>query len=133
MSDFYIRPARVDEVVTILSEYQIATKLSKPVLNCLGTEYNYVLLVYKGYRLLVSTVSVGKKSAGVYEVHIACPRASIKASRVLAMLGMRWLATDRNIKAKRLVTKTPKGKITNFALRLGFVSDETGTMIYDFN
>lgn len=133
MSDLYIRPAHIDEIVTILSEWQIATKLSRPVLDCLGSKHNYTLIVYKGYKLLVSIVLKGKKAAGVYEVHIACPRDSIKASRALAMLGMRWVLTDTNIKAKKLITRAPEGKITNFAIKLGFILDTAnGQLVYEF-
>lgn len=126
MKDLYIRPASKEEIVTILSEHQIATKLSRPVLECVVSGQNYTLIVFRGYRLLVSYTSVGKKSDGVISVHIACPRDSIRASRVLANIGIGWLMTDRNIMAKKLVTAAPKGKIANFLLRLGFKKGTRG-------
>ncbi len=123
--DLYIRKAHLDEIISILSEHQIASKLSKPVLDCLGSEHNYTLIVYKGYRLLVSYKHVGKKADGLVEVHIACPRDSIVASRVLAMIGMKWLVEDAGAAAKQLITYAPLGKIGNFLLRIGFKRDET--------
>lgn len=131
MTEFYIRPAHRDEIISILSEHQIATKLDRPVLDCLNPSASHILICLNNYKLLVSLKLIGEKSDGAYEVHIACPRASIKASRVLVMLGLRWIVTDNNFLAKKLITQAPKGKILNFCLKLGFkqVADE---LIYIF-
>lgn len=55
----------------------------------------------------------------VYEIHIACPRNSIRASRVLATLAAKWIASKGTIGAKALITKCPKGKISNMCTKLG--------------
>ena len=103
MKNIYIRRAAVEEVICILSEPQIASKMSRPVLDSLGAEHNYTLVVIGKYKLLVSYRQV--KPKGTVEVYIACPTDSIKASRALAMLTMKWLVDAKKLVAKSLVTR----------------------------
>jgi hypothetical protein len=123
MKPSYIRPATADETISILSEWQIATKLSKPVMQCLGVKHNYTLVVILGYKLLISYRKT--KKAGMLELHIACPRASIKASRILTAVAMQWLLTEPKLNADTIVVFAPKGKMSNFAKRLGFKEDNS--------
>jgi len=114
----YIRAASKEEILSILCESQIASKLARPVLECLGEENSYIIIIYDQYRMLASVQRTNTK--GTYEVHIACPRDSIRASRLLAYIGMKWIIADPNIKAKVLITTAPLGKISNFLKKLKF-------------
>jgi len=61
----------------------------------------------------------------VYEIHVACPKDSIRASRVLTALAGKWVAKTGTIGAKALITKCPAGKISNMCKKLG------GKVIYE--
>ena len=67
----------------------------------------------KEHRLLFVFWEAG---AGVYEMHIACPKDSIRSSRVLAVEAMSWLFS---MGAEKIITNCPRGKIANMAKKLG--------------
>lgn len=56
------------------------------------------------------------------EVHIAVPRNSLIKSRELSKEIMKWIF---NHGAKRIVTVCPKGKISNFVIKLGMTPYKT--------
>lgn len=73
------------------------------------------------YSLLFTLAKAGK---GLYETHIACPTDSIRASRLLVLGGMQWLASIHDTDTRGIFTTCPEGKIANFVRRLRF--EQTG-------
>jgi len=127
MIDYSVNVATKAEIEAIVSEPQIASKLPNTVEYILASSVPYYIIRYKEYSLLLSLSSV---SAGVLEVHVACPAASIVASRILALLGFKWAASNAESKVHTLLTTAPAGKIANFAKKVGFVEYErTETLI----
>lgn len=59
----------------------------------------------------------------IYEVHMACPKDSVKAYKAMSWAGMAWVKETINPNAKALVTTCPKKLTKVFASlnRLGFV------------
>jgi hypothetical protein len=53
---------------------------------------------------------------GVYEMHIASPKDSIRSSRKLTVEAMEWLFS---MCADKIITNCPRGKISNMAKKLG--------------
>lgn len=129
MSILTIRKASKTEVLEILSEERISSKLAnKPRDIIKDKTNNFALVIWSGYRLLVT---YKKTDAMTADCHLACPAKSLPAARVLALIGMNWLVTDTNLDVDRLTTSTLKGSMSNFAKKIGFVlysEDE----VYDY-
>lgn len=75
------------------------------------------------------------KHNGMYEFHIACPKASIPASRVLAKAIMLWVFVHLGDECKGLITNCPEGKIANFCRKLGGkqILKKKGTVYFVIN
>lgn len=93
---------------------------------------NSYLASFRSYSLIFTLAKMGED---VYETHIACPKDSIRASRLLVLGGMQWLY-DRS-KPKAIFTTCPEGKIANFVRKLGFnqvaVSGDNLVFLYAFS
>lgn len=116
--NFNVRHATEEEFYSIIREPQ----LHAPILKELGgREPIYekaicYLISIRAYRLLFT---LKEKQDGLWEVHIACPRDSIRASRVLILAGVKWISLERK-EIKGLITSCPEGKIANMCRKLGF-------------
>ena len=78
---------------------------------------NCYTISYKQYRLVFSFFLLRE---GVYEGHVACPKASTIASRALILAAMSWILTEAAPEAVAILTRCPAGKIANTAKKLGF-------------
>lgn len=119
MYSYTVRVATRIEASLILSEPQIASKLAKSVSQILASGKVYWLLEYSNYQLLVSLTSTEEE--GVVDAHIACPKSSILASRILTLLAMEWIARTVDASTKELITTVPNTKMANFARKVGWV------------
>jgi len=123
MINYTVKQATPQQIEDILSEPQIASKTVLPVSTILERKLPYFILEYSGYRLLASLFTLDK---GVLEAHIACPKDSIVASRVLVLLGFKWVFKEANkANIHTIITTAPRGKIANFATKLGFIEYKT--------
>jgi hypothetical protein len=126
MSILTVRHATKRETLEILSEEQISNRLDNKPAKIVKDKHNvFILVIWQQYRLLVTYKKIGNNAV---DCHLACPRNSLPAAKVLALLGMSWLLTDTNIDVNTLTTSTMKGSMSNFAKKLGFVKiyeDET--------
>lgn len=129
--EFVVTEANPIESYEILAEPQLFKHL--PVKEPIGLpkyirthKHIFYLASFNQYSLLFFFFEHPRLD-DVYEIHIACPRNSIRASRVLATLAAKWIAKIGTIGAKALITKCPKGKISNMCRKLG------GTVIYEYD
>ena len=127
-SDLYdksikIRLAPTAEALEILSEPQIVERIGHATKHLNKQPW---IAERAGAKLLFVFHQLSK--AGIYEMHIACPLASIRASRILASAAMDWLY---HMGADVIVTSCPEGKIANMARKLEFVElTRTPELIY---
>lgn len=118
MNEFNIQPATESEYFSIVNEPGLLERIKEgnegkpPVYNADST----YILRYKKYRLIFTLKDLG---AGIYETHIACPKDSIRASRILVLAGIRWIAHEKAPIA--LLTSCPEGKIANMCRKIGFI------------
>jgi len=118
---FTVTTATLEESTAILSEPHLLTLLkSKPTLTQLpaylaARAIPYNIIRYKSYKLLFE---YKPRTTGVYEIHIACPKASIVASRVLSIATIVWLFSNLP-DSKALITSCPEGKIANMCRKVG--------------
>ena len=117
-----IKEASLKEAIKILSEPQLLAILPVDNLQDLPDYIlsmqpsNYIVKLGK-YSLLFTHEDLGK---GVYEIHISCPKASVPASRLLAVAMLRWVATTgSDSKARAITTNCPEGIIANFCRKCG--------------
>jgi hypothetical protein len=121
---FEIRLAAMDECLDILSEPRLLSLLPIEDISCLhkhiqDSEHPRYIVKYKQYTMLFVIWRVHAE-AGIYEIHVACPKDSIIASRVLTLATMGWVFKDSNLEAKALLTSCPEGKIANMCRKIGF-------------
>ncbi len=109
-----VRPATEAEWLEIVTEPQIASLIRK---DAAYNEHCHLVL-YNQYRLLATFWETTEE--GIYEVHIACPKASIRASRVLTLGGLQWLASPEGRNAKAAITNCPEGTMANLCRKLGY-------------
>lgn len=68
------------------------------------------------YSLLLQVRDLG---GGIYDIHIACPANSIRASRALSLIAVQWTFKEYESSLKVLTTNCPEGKIANMCRKLG--------------
>lgn len=125
-SGFTIRRATDREVEKIVSDPTLIKKLGSEV----DYTANYWLCMYLDYVLLFKFWQVEE---GMYEVHIAVPRASIVASRALILGGLNWLFSVGAPDCDLLQTTCPLGKISNMLRKLGWTNvTAVGTELQTF-
>lgn len=117
-SEFSIHSATPEEYHSIVTEPNIINPI-KEANQGLTPDYedNSYIIKYREYRLLFT---IFEKHPGVYEIHIACPRNSIIASRALALAIMTWVESKYS-NTKAIITNCPEGKIANMVRKLGFI------------
>ena len=75
---------------------------------------------------------VSHRELKIFEMHIACPKESIRASRLLSIGVMEWLFEEQE--AKVLMTSCPEGKTANMIRKLGATEvredPETGLLYF---
>lgn len=121
--EFKVIEAPSEEIHKILLEPQIFKHLPVDLPSELPNyirihKHIFYLASFNSYKLLFFFFE-HLRLDDVYEIHIACPRDSIRASRVLATLAAKWIAKTGTIGVKALITKCPKGKISNMCTKLG--------------
>lgn len=117
MKTLGISYATLEQIESILSEPEIVARRSGEF----DTPDNatYLLTTYGQARMLVEVLPVTEHTV---EVHIACPKDSIIASRVLALTVMKYLTTAYCGTVTTLITSAPirLPKVNNFLIKLGF-------------
>lgn len=92
------------------------------------TESTYYLIALGKYKLLFT---YEEREGDVFELHIACPKDSIIASRALCVSIMHWMFGPSAVRAEALITSCPEGKIANMIRKLGGVEvNQEGGLIY---
>lgn len=124
LANFKFRDAELTEMLDILIEPQLVglilkdPKTPRTVAELAGalhlSKAAYKIVEYGSYRTLFE---LQRRTHGVYEIHIACPRASVRASRVMSLALMLYSLTE--LGAAGLITKCPEGKIANMIRKLG--------------
>jgi hypothetical protein len=74
------------------------------------------------YKLLFHYSSLGE---GVWDIHIGCPKDSIRASRKLSLAAMQYVAHKNESCFRALTTNCPEGKIANMCRKLGATEIKT--------
>lgn len=106
-----IRLARQKEAIEIMNEPQIVDRVGIMAERFLSQPY-----IASNEKHVLLFVFWETNAPGVYEMHIAVPRASLLSCRKLATEAMSWVF---NMGADKIVTNCPKGKISNMAKKLG--------------
>lgn len=121
--EFTVAEAATEEILKILLEPQLFKHLPVSLPSGMSKyvrthKHIFYLARFNQHKLLFFFFEHPRMN-DVYEIHIACPKASIRASRVLATLAAKWIAKTGTIGAKALITKCPIGKISNMCRKLG--------------
>jgi hypothetical protein len=74
------------------------------------------IIIYNSFRMLFE---FNLKAGGIYEVHVACPKDSRQASRILALAMCAWLFKVGVSGITGLITSCPEGKIANMIRKIG--------------
>ena len=116
-----VHPANLTEQYDILSEPRLLAMLhDSPTLEELPTylaerTHNFYLVRYGVYRMILELYP-RPSMPEVYEFHVAVPKDSIIASRVLVRTSIEW-SLSSGIQA--LVTTCPEGKMANLVRKVG--------------
>lgn len=135
MRGFEIRLATMDECLDIMSEPRLLALLPIPSITYLykyiqDTEYPRYIVKYRQYSMLFVVWKV-HEGASIYESHVACPKTSIVASRVLTLAAMNWVFKESKLGAEALITSCPEGKIANMCRKVGFKEiKKQGDLVY---
>ena len=120
--EFIVAEATTAECLEILSEPQLLkhlpTELPKLPEYLRRHKYIWYIARFKHYAMLFFFFERVRLD-GVYELHIACPKRSILASRVLSICTAKWIVKTGTKEVKALITKCPEGKISNMCTKLG--------------
>lgn len=119
---FKVTYATSEEANSILSEPQLFASLPLDELIELPSyiaqlKIPLYIITFKSFRMLFKVFEV---SNGIHECHVACPKDSIIASRVLTLASMKWFFKEAYPEAKGLITSCPEGKIANMCRKIGF-------------
>lgn len=79
----------------------------------------YYIVKYADYSMIF-TLEEMKYRTGAYEYHVACPRRSVLASRVLILTSLHWIF-NKDLKVTVLVSDCPEGVIANTARKAGAI------------
>lgn len=115
---YEVRRATKEDVTSILADKGIAARLGKKKIEEITDSDGTFLLSYKSYYTIFTYEAL--TIPGLYEVHIACPTSSIRASRLLCLSIIDWVLKGEGRKGKGIVTSCPEGKIANLVRKLGF-------------
>lgn len=129
LADFSFRLASQEEVLDILREKHLIALLapkSRTLTELAGAialrQPRYMLASYKQYHTLFRADDLGNN---LCDVHIACPKASKVASRILVLGLCAWLFKLSELRPKTLMTSCPEGKIANMLRKVGAVEVKT--------
>ena len=133
--EFTVKEASTEESLHILCEPQLIKHLPIAGVKELPAyirhhKYTFYLASFKSHSLIFFFKPYRLRD--VYELHIACPKKSIVASRVLALCTAKWIVTEGALGAKALITSCPVGKISNMCTKLGgkiiYTNETTGAV-----
>lgn len=121
LKDFDIGIADIEDCLEILAEPQLlaALHLTSPdeLPNHLATSNRvYYTIEYGKYKLVFCWFKVAPY---LYEAHIACPKASIVASRLLTLAALVWVFRLQSIDVRGIITSCPRGKMANMIRKIG--------------
>lgn len=119
---FRVVDASYEEAEAIVTEPQIAERIyavhgAAPVVpECRK------LILWSKYRMLVDykVLKTSEGMDGIVHAHIAVPKASLSACRVLALLASYWVLCVAEPDTVAVAVIMPEGKMSNMALRLGY-------------
>lgn len=104
-----------------------ASELSDYILK---HKHTFHILKYKRYKMLFFFYALKDKKE-VVEFHVACPKDSVVASRVLLLAAGTWVIKKGAADSKVLISSCPEGKIANTARKLGGIEiTRIGSIIY---
>lgn len=124
-TEIIIRKATLAEQFNVFKEPRLLAVLpGKPKLDSLEKYlrvmgFDQYLIILGKYRMLFECYPYGRVQDAM-EVHIACPKDSIRASRALGLILTKYVF-DTYPETKGLVTSCPEGKIANLCRKLGGV------------
>ena len=119
LNKVYIGPATIEDFNLVMQDKVLYARLTD-ALDGAAPTYNpdhYFVTKLSDYIMLFT---LWEKSAGIYEAHVAVPSSSVKASRALALLSTNWIFNTGFQDCRAIYVCCPKGKIANFAARVGY-------------
>jgi len=115
-----IGPATIEDFNEVFLDTALHARIIEG-LHGYSPEFNssYMLISYGKYKQLGTYRVLGN---GFCEVHIACPKDSVLASRLLTFAAMRWLLEIKYPELQGLVTTCPDSMVMvrNALYKLGF-------------
>lgn len=120
-----IRKASIEEQVSILSEPRLlavlpdSPKVSELEQYIIAKQFDYWLLTFGKYKMLFECYPYSRQE-GVREFHAICPKDSIKASRALILLSLKFVF-EQWPDTRALICKCLEGKIANLCKKVGAV------------
>lgn len=119
--NYEVAVASREECLEILSEPKLmeAIYVSDTIAlykHLYTTDKVYHILRIRKYSLLFT---YEKRTLDTFEIHLACPKDSIRASRALSLCILHWMFGPSNLKPRALITSCPEGKIANMVKKIG--------------
>jgi hypothetical protein len=126
LKDFEVSIATNKDKFVILSEPQLENLFFSHRELC---ETELLIIKYKTYKMLVQLKEL---KDNIWEIHIACPKDSLKANRILSMAIAMWCLKVGCPDIKALITSCPEGKIANMLRKIGAseVANDEGTLVF---
>jgi len=128
---FHVRDATYEEAEEIISEPQITERVIARLGHAPIVPECRKLVLWGRHRMMFTYEIRYDSTASVQVVyaHIAVPKASIPACRVLALLASYWVLNVAAPEAVALMVDMPEGKMSNMAVKLGYVRKELGDQV----
>jgi hypothetical protein len=124
-----ITAATEEEKLAILDEKRITRDLGPELkATLLRLDIPLYMIHFEHYSMLFNVTLLADK---VCAVHVYCPRASIKASRVLSLGVINWIIQEAMPGVRAMVTNCLEGTAANMARKLGGIEiKKEGRYVY---
>jgi hypothetical protein len=113
--DFSIRRASLTETLDILNDPKLVLSMGVPSESNIERD-DYYIITLKSYTMLFT---LKEREGKVYEGHLAVPKASIRASRILALIALQWIFNKSGFDVNAVITSCPEGTASNLARKIG--------------
>lgn len=119
-SKFKVTPINTEQLKVIIDDPTILSKFGWDSIDDVGELASPACSIEYGDYKLAFVYWESDLAPDIYEVHILCPKDSIKAIRVLSLAAAGWLFSRSEFKLRALVADCPVGgTLSNMARKLG--------------
>jgi len=120
ITQFKIKPINLEELKVIIDDPSLLGKLGYTSVDDITDLTSPAYSIQLGKYKIAFLYWESEQGTNVYDIHILCPKDSIRASRVLSLAIASWMFNNPKLKVKALVADCPEGsKLANMARKLG--------------